>query len=151
MPINLIYPLGRHRTDCSHSQQLRANIAVKILAVYVGVGFVVMEILYFGVWCRPFHNYWALPTPNPQCDAATNHLITNAVLNISSDLIMLCIAFTLFGRSRLPLNRKAILCGIFSLGVFVILAAILNKYYSFTHPFGSQWTYWYVRESSTGT
>lgn len=108
-----------------------------------------MEILYFGVWCRPFDNYWALPTPNPQCDAATNHLITNATLNISSDLIMLGIAFTLFARSHLPWNRKAILCGIFSLGIFVILAAILNKYYSFTHPFGSQWTYWYVRESST--
>jgi len=108
-----------------------------------------MEILYFGVWCRPFHNYWALPTPNRQCDAATNHLITNAVLNISSDIMMLAIAFSLFSRSRLPWNRKAILCGIFGLGIFVILAAILNKYYSFTHPFGTQWTYWYVRESST--
>jgi len=62
---------------------------------------------------------------------------------------MLAIAFSLFARSRLPWNRKAILCGIFSLGIFVILAAILNKYYSFTHPFGTQWTYWYVRESST--
>jgi len=62
---------------------------------------------------------------------------------------MLAIAFSLFARSHLPWNRKAILCGIFSLGIFVILAAILNKYYSFTHPFGTQWTYWYVRESST--
>jgi hypothetical protein len=133
----------------SLSQGLRENIAVKLLAAYVAIGFIVMEILYFGVWCRPFSNYWALPTPNPQCDAATNHLITNAVFNISSDLIMLGIAFSLFARSRLPWNRKVILCGIFSLGIFVILAAILNKYYSFTHPFGSQWTYWYVRESST--
>jgi hypothetical protein len=62
---------------------------------------------------------------------------------------MLAIAISLFARSRLPWHRKVILCGIFSLGIFVILAAILNKYYSFTHPFGSQWTYWYVRESST--
>jgi hypothetical protein len=125
------------------------NVAVKILAVYVGVGFVVMEILYFAVWCRPFYNYWALPTPNRQCDAATNHLITNATLNISSDIFMLCIAFSLFGRSQLPWNRKAIIFGIFGLGIFVILAAILNKYYSFNHPYGNQWTFWYVRESST--
>lgn len=34
------------------------NIAIKVLLVYVGVTFVVMEILYLGVWCRPFHNYW---------------------------------------------------------------------------------------------
>jgi hypothetical protein len=30
-----------------------------------------------------------------------------------------------------------------------ILCAILNKFYSFTQPFGLDWTAWYVRESST--
>ena len=30
-------------------------------AVYVGVSFVVMEVLYLGVWCRPFNQYWAVP------------------------------------------------------------------------------------------
>jgi hypothetical protein len=30
----------------------RENIAIKVLLVYVGVTFVVMEILYLGVWCR---------------------------------------------------------------------------------------------------
>jgi hypothetical protein len=25
----------------------------------------------------------------------------------------------------------------------------LNKYYSFNQPFGNQWTFWYIRESST--
>lgn len=108
-----------------------------------------MEVLYLGVWCRPFHNYWAVPTPNVQCNTATDHLITNAVFNLSSDLAMLVIGFSLFIRSKLPWSRKLILAGIFSLGIFVILAAVLNKYYSFAHPFGSQWTYWYIRESST--
>jgi hypothetical protein len=32
-------------------------------AIYVGIAFVVMEVLYFGVWCRPFDQYWAVP-PN---------------------------------------------------------------------------------------
>jgi hypothetical protein len=36
----------------------RENIAIKALLAYVGVTFVVMEVLYLGVWCRPFHNYW---------------------------------------------------------------------------------------------
>lgn len=40
----------------------RENIAIKALLVYVGVTFVVMEILYLGVWCRPFHNYWVCAT-----------------------------------------------------------------------------------------
>lgn len=43
---------------------LRQNLAVKIVAGYVVVGFVVMEILYFGVWCRPFNQYWAVPPNN---------------------------------------------------------------------------------------
>jgi hypothetical protein len=30
-----------------------------------------------------------------------------------------------------------------------IVAAVLNKYYSFTSPFGSEWTIWYLRESYT--
>jgi hypothetical protein len=128
---------------------LSANLAVKILAGYIAGSFAVMEILYFGVWCRPFKNYWAVPTPNIQCSAATDHLITNAVFNLSSDIIMLFIGFSLFIRSTLPFDRKLILAAIFGLGIFVILASVLNKYYSFTHPFGSQWTFWYVRESST--
>lgn len=36
----------------------RENLLIKILLGYVIVSFVVMDILYFGVWCQPFHNYW---------------------------------------------------------------------------------------------
>ncbi|EKG11135.1 hypothetical protein MPH_11753 [Macrophomina phaseolina MS6] len=128
---------------------LKENIAVKILSVYVTFGFVFMEIFYFGVWCRPFTNYWAVPTPNQQCNAATNHLITNAVFNISSDLFLLILALQMIIRSRLPLHRKLVLSLIFGLGIFVILASILNKYYSFSNPYGTAWTYWYTREAST--
>jgi hypothetical protein len=128
---------------------LSAHIYVIILICYVAATFVIMEILYLGVWCRPFYNYWAMPTPNIQCSTATDHLITNAVFNLSSDIAMLVIGFSLFIRSKLPWSRKLILCCIFSLGIFVILAAVLNKYYSFSHPYGSQWTFWYIRESST--
>ncbi|GAB7329995.1 hypothetical protein MBLNU13_g01690t1 [Cladosporium sp. NU13] len=127
----------------------RENIAIKALLVYVGLTFVVMEILYLGVWCRPFHNYWAVPTPSVQCDAATNHLITNAVFNLSSDVAMLAVGLPMFLRLSLRLSKKVPLIGIFSLGVFVIIAAILNKVYSFSDPFSDEWVYWYVRESST--
>jgi hypothetical protein len=132
-----------------NSVNLDAHKYVIVLICYVAATFVIMEILYLGVWCRPLSNYWAVPTPNVQCSAATDHLITNAVFNLSSDIAMIVIGFSLFIRSKLPWSRKIILCCIFSLGIFVILAAVLNKYYSFAHPFGSQWTFWYIRESST--
>ncbi|KAJ4295029.1 hypothetical protein N0V90_007037 [Kalmusia sp. IMI 367209] len=116
---------------------------------YTALGFVVMEILYFGVWCRPFNQYWAVPPSNSQCSAATNHLITNAVLNISSDLMIIAIPMPLLFKVKLPTKNKAILIGIFLIGTFNIIAAVLNKYYSFSHPFGNEWTQWYLRESYT--
>ena len=124
------------------------NIAIKLLSAYVAIGFVVMEILYFAAWCRPFSEYFAVPTRSRQCNALTHHRITKAVFNISSDLMMLVIALQMLIRSLLPLKRKLVLCGIFSLGIFVVAASILNSYYSFKNPYRSTWVFWYVRESS---
>ncbi|KAF2788028.1 hypothetical protein K505DRAFT_342444 [Melanomma pulvis-pyrius CBS 109.77] len=118
-------------------------------AIYVGISFVVMEILYFGVWCRPFSQYFAVPTSSVQCSAATNHLITNAVFNISSDIIIILIPMPILFKAMLPNKNKAGLIGVFLIGVFTIVASILNKYYSFTNPFGVEWTIWYLRESYT--
>lgn len=118
-------------------------------SVYVGLTFVTMEVLYLGVWCRPFNQYWAVPPNSSQCSAATNHLITNAVFNISSDLIIISIPMPLLFKVRLPKKNKIILFMIFLIGAFTIVAAALNKYYSFTHPFGTEWTIWYLRESYT--
>ncbi|QIW97121.1 hypothetical protein AMS68_002639 [Peltaster fructicola] len=127
----------------------KENLMIKILLGYIAGGFVLMEILYLGVWCRPFSEYWAVPTDNVQCNAATDHLITNAVLNLTSDLAMLLIGLPIFVRVQVPLRQKIPLVLLFSLGIFVIIAAILNKIYSFTNPFGDEWVFWYVRESST--
>jgi len=131
------------------TMSLRQNLAVKIVAAYAAVTFVVMEILYLGVWCRPFTEYWAVPPRTTQCSAATNHLITNAVFNISSDIMIIIIPLPIFLKSTLSPKRKAVLCGVFAVGTFTIVSAVLNKYYSFNQPFGSDWTFWYIRESST--
>ncbi|CAK4034693.1 related to integral membrane PTH11 [Lecanosticta acicola] len=125
------------------------NIGIRILLGYVVGSFVVMDILYFGVWCRPFYEYWAIPTNSSQCNAATNHLITNAVFNLTSDAILLAIGLPMFMTMKLQWQKKLPLVLIFSLGVFVILAAVLNKIHSFFQPFGSMWSFWYIRESST--
>lgn len=84
------------------TEMRRENLAIKMLAGYVAFGFAFMEIFYFAVWCRPFYEYWQVPTNSVQCDAATNHLITNAVFNISSDLILLAIGLPMFMRIKLP-------------------------------------------------
>lgn len=160
---------------------LQRNILVNIVSGYVVLGFVVMQILFFGAWCRPFHNYWKVPSPNCECipgvsrplltslvncSAETNHMITNAVLNISSDIIIIGLPMPVFIQSQLPIKRKVVLCGVFALGIFTvflrmapvacdiangeqILAAALSKYYSLENPYGNEWIYWYIREVST--
>lgn len=62
---------------------------------------------------------------------------------------MLIIGLPIFIRVQIPLRQKIPVVLLFSLGIFVIVCAILNKIYSFTNPFGSEWVFWYVRESST--
>ncbi|PVI06082.1 hypothetical protein DM02DRAFT_724511 [Periconia macrospinosa] len=116
--------------------------------ISVESGFIVMEILWF-IWCRPFRDYWKVPAPNLNCSAETNHMITNAVFNISSDIMIICLPMPILISSQLPLRRKLTLCGVFALGSFTILAAILSKYYSLGSPYGTDWIYWYIREVST--
>jgi len=147
-PFVLLSIFYRSAPNSINRVSLKNHVVVKIVAAYVGVSFVAMEILYFGVWCRQFPQYWAVPPKSStlinsypafrcslfflyqvqlltsdvaaQCSAATNHLITNAVLNISSDIMIICIPLPMLIQSQLPLKRKAVLCVVFALGVFTV-------------------------------
>ncbi|EAW11018.1 putative UbiD family decarboxylase [Aspergillus clavatus NRRL 1] len=122
---------------------------VKIIGAFCVFSFVLIEILFFAAWCRPFSAYWSVPPKNTQCSVYTNHLILVLSLNISTDLMIMAIPFPLLLKARLNLSKKIILCAIFSLGIFVILCSILSKYYSLSQPYGSRWVDWYVREAAT--
>ncbi|BAE63811.1 unnamed protein product [Aspergillus oryzae RIB40] len=98
----------------------KEHLVVKIVAGYVVISFIVIEVLFLGVWCRPISHYWELEAEDFQCSTYFNHLITTTVLNISSDLMMLCIPLPLFIRSHLPLKQKVAVCAVFSLGGIVV-------------------------------
>ncbi|KAI9889101.1 MAG: hypothetical protein M1814_005825 [Vezdaea aestivalis] len=122
---------------------------VKFVAAYSFIGFLIVELSYFAVWCIPFKEYWSLPVKNPQCATYQRYSITQAVFNISSDLMILWIPLPVFLRLKVPLARRLILISVFSLGFFVVIAAILNKYYNFSNPQTTIYMLWYIRESST--
>ncbi|KAI9830729.1 MAG: hypothetical protein M1819_005393 [Sarea resinae] len=128
---------------------LQEHLFVKIVACYVALGFVVIEISFFFVYCRPFSQYWAFPVHNPQCANFRNYCITQMVFNVSSDALLLAIPLPLLLKSQLPPKKKALLVAVFSLGVFVMLAAILNKCYNFTMPNTTIYMVWHIREAST--
>ncbi|KAK4940498.1 hypothetical protein LTR10_019372 [Elasticomyces elasticus] len=131
------------------TQNLKQGLIVKCAAVYVATTYIVMEVLYFAVWCRPFYEYWKTPTDNAQCNTALHHLITNLFFNLTSDVLILSIPLPLFLRAHLEFKRKLLLVFPFSLGLFTMLCAILSKVSSFKHPYSSEWVYWYCREAST--
>jgi hypothetical protein len=85
---------------------LKQHFAVKAVGCYVVVSFVVMEVLYLGVWCRPFQEYWAVPPENVQCSAALHHLITNAIFNLTSDAMMMFIPLPLLINTQLPRTKS---------------------------------------------
>lgn len=128
---------------------LRSNLYIKILTVYVILGFVVIMVTYYAVYCRPFSQYWAMPVDNMQCATYQRYSITQAVFNISSDAVMFAIPIPLLVKAQLRRTRKILLLGVMSLGLFTIVAAILNKYFNFASPLTTTYQIWYIREAST--
>lgn len=131
------------------TQNLKSNLYIKILAVYIAVGFVVIMVTYYAVYCRPFSQYWAMPVDNMQCATYQYYSITQAVFNISSDAVMFAIPIPLLIKAQLKRRRKVVLIGVMSLGLFTIIAAILNKYFNFASPLTTTYQIWYIREAST--
>lgn len=131
------------------TQNLRQHLVVKLVAIYVVGTYCIMFILYFGVWCRPFSDYWQVPTDNVQCTTALHHLITNLVFNLSSDLMIMAIPLPLLLKQHVVWKKKLLMVFPFTLGAFSMICAILSKYSSFTNPFSVAWVYWYCREAST--
>jgi len=76
-------------------------------------------------------------------------MIVTSVFHVSSDLAMLAIPVPMLIGTRLPLRRKLVLCGIFSLGAVNVLVAALNRYYNFTEPDDYVFLVWYCAEAST--
>ncbi|CAG8330779.1 unnamed protein product [Penicillium nalgiovense] len=131
------------------TQNLKSNFYIKVLSIYVATGFVVIMVTYYAVYCRPFSQYWAMPVENMQCATYQHYSITQAVFNISSDAVMFAIPIPLLIRAQLKRRRKVVLIGVMSLGLFTIIAAILNKYFNFASPLTTTYQIWYIREAST--
>lgn len=126
---------------------LTAERLVKYLAIYISLGWLAVEIAFF-TNCRPFSGYWAVPPPDPQCTTLYNYAIVQSIFNVSSDLMMLFIPLPLVIRLYLPWRQKAMLVLIFSMGIFVILAAILTKVFNLMNVWDPSYMLWYTREAS---
>lgn len=117
------------------------------LAIYVAVGWCATQIAFFTA-CRPFSGYWAMPPPNPQCTTLQHYAIVQGCFNITSDLLMLGIPLPLITRLNVPLKQKSVLFLVFSMGIFVIIAALLTKIFNLSDVWDTSYMLWYTREAS---
>lgn len=125
----------------------RDQTLVRCLAYYVAAGWLASEVAFFTA-CRPFRGYWAMPPPDPQCTTIAHYSLVQGCFNISADLLMLGIPVPLIARMRLPWRQKLVLTVVFSLGVFVVAAALLTKVFNLTDVYSPAYMFWYVREAS---
>lgn len=101
---------------------LREQLAVKLLAGYVAVGFVASEIVLLAS-CVPYTGYWRVPVGDAfinQCAFYKHYSVAQAVFNTTSDALMLAIPLPLLLRSRLPTKQKVAMVIIFGMGIFVV-------------------------------
>ncbi|KAF2682669.1 hypothetical protein K458DRAFT_390591 [Lentithecium fluviatile CBS 122367] len=129
------------------TQGTRHRKYIQWLAIYVALGWVAVEVTFFTA-CRPFQGYWGVPPPDPQCTTYQHYAIVQAVFNLSSDFGILIVPLPVIASLTLPLKQKIVLGIVFSMGAFVIIAAILTKYYNLSDVYDTAYMLWYIREAS---
>lgn len=74
--------------------------------------------------CRPFHAYWQVtPDPGPQCRQGVASLLTTAVCNTFTDLLLVIFPVPIILSSRIKTSRKIFLILLFSLGLVAVIVS----------------------------
>ncbi|EKV11922.1 UbiD family decarboxylase [Penicillium digitatum] len=131
------------------TSNLKQHQWVKLCAVYTALGWLATELTLF-LNCHPVSGYWTLPPPQRQCATYLNFEIVQAVFNISSDVTILLVVLPLLFRARMPWRTKLPIVVVFSMGIVVILCAIISKIFTFRSIFNTSYQFWYLREASIG-
>lgn len=76
------------------------------------------------------------------------YAIVQCTFNISSDVAMLLIPLPLIVGVKVPIRQKLVLLVVFSMGIFVIAAALCTKIVFFTDVYSASYLFWYTREAS---
>ncbi|RDW89139.1 hypothetical protein BP6252_01171 [Coleophoma cylindrospora] len=76
--------------------------------------------------CSPISLAWQVVPTISECAKAPQTVIVMGGTNILTDLLLMLIPLPVVFRTQLPWRTKVQLCGVFSIGVFVILVSVLR-------------------------
>ncbi|KAF2187734.1 hypothetical protein K469DRAFT_628661 [Zopfia rhizophila CBS 207.26] len=113
----------------------------------VGFAWLGAQLAFFTT-CRPFEGYWAMPPPDPNCATLETYAKIQAAMNLGSDIAIIAIPMPMIWSLKAPFKQKMALMILFSMGAFVIIAAILTKVFNLTDVNSPAYMQWYVREAS---
>ncbi|KAF5243310.1 hypothetical protein FAUST_2878 [Fusarium austroamericanum] len=141
----LLFLYGR----LTQGTSIKQRWAVRFVSAFCAVTYIVVVFLFVFFWCSPTPEYWAVPVDPDKMQCATyySHMITATACNIASDIMLILLPIPIVINISLSKKRKIGLCCVFGLGLFNILAAVLNRYYNFSNPNSYVFLYWYVAES----
>ncbi|KAF4980771.1 hypothetical protein FZEAL_3285 [Fusarium zealandicum] len=91
--------------------------AIRIILAATFIAIVISDL----VECRPFSHYWqVLPDPGAQCRQGYVQLITMAVCNVLTDLLLVIFPIPIIVTSQMTIKRKIQLVLLFSLSLSVV-------------------------------
>lgn len=56
-----------------YRQGLKVQKYVKVLMGYIAFGWIVVEVFFYGIWCRPFLNYFVVKEDNSRLFSLVSH------------------------------------------------------------------------------
>ncbi|PWY96045.1 hypothetical protein BO94DRAFT_601224 [Aspergillus sclerotioniger CBS 115572] len=108
-------------------KQNRLALAVGVLSLCTFITSLLFDLLN----CRPIQKNWQIkPYAGNNCTVRPLNYIVIEVLSILTDLCIMCVPIPLIIIAKIPTSQKWILSGLFSSGIFVMVAAALRAYYS---------------------
>jgi hypothetical protein len=107
--------ITREKSSARAMMVMRGTLLVTFLAVVIST---LAE-------CQPFTHYWQVsPDPGGKCRQGYANLLTMAVCNILTDVLLVLYPIPIIVLSRIPTMRKAFLVGLFSLGLVTVIISI---------------------------
>ncbi|KAI3054689.1 hypothetical protein CBS147353_11404 [Aspergillus niger] len=114
--------------------RLRISLSQHRLALAVGAFTVctfVTSLIFDLLNCRPIEKNWQVkPYAGDNCTVRPLNYVVIEALSIVTDLCIMCVPMILIIVAKIPTSQKWILTGLFSSGIFVMVAAGLRAYYS---------------------
>ncbi|OBT94933.1 hypothetical protein VE01_07528 [Pseudogymnoascus verrucosus] len=109
------------------------ELVLRLMYYYLGATMIAVVIADL-VECRPVTHYWqVVPDPGPQCRQGYAQLITMAVANVTTDLLLVIFPIPLIFNSHMPLSRKTMLTILFGLSLIPIGITLSRVPYVIRH------------------